>query len=109
MWPQYAAGFTTAFGAQGIAANLGAFSDDAVSSLLVLALAASTPKERMGQAMGSAELGRELGDAGGLLLVAGVATVTTLAFGYAALAVLLAAAPVLFALTRVRDVRSRRG
>lgn len=28
-------------------------------------LAASTPPERMGRTMGSAELGRELGDAGG--------------------------------------------
>lgn len=36
MWPLYAAGFTTAFGAHGIAANLGGFSDDAVTSLLVL-------------------------------------------------------------------------
>src|SRR3954447_20633223 len=36
MWPLYAAGFTTAFGAHGIAANLGSFSDDAVTSLLVL-------------------------------------------------------------------------
>ncbi|MCX4427121.1 hypothetical protein [Streptomyces mirabilis] len=36
MWPLYAAGFTTAFGAHGIAANLGGFSDDAVTSLMVL-------------------------------------------------------------------------
>lgn len=36
MWPLYAAGFTTAFGAHGIAANLGAHSEDAVTSLLVL-------------------------------------------------------------------------
>lgn len=36
MWPLYAAGFTTAFGAHGIAANLGGFSEDAVTSLLVL-------------------------------------------------------------------------
>ncbi|OPG08303.1 hypothetical protein B1R27_10380, partial [Streptomyces sp. GKU 895] len=36
MWPLYAAGFTTAFGAHGIAANLGADSGDAVTSLLVL-------------------------------------------------------------------------
>ena len=35
MWPLYAAGFTTAFGALGIAANLGS-SGDVVSSLLVL-------------------------------------------------------------------------
>ena len=36
MWPLYAAGFTTAFGAHGIAANLGGHSEDAVTSLLVL-------------------------------------------------------------------------
>ncbi|SCG13031.1 Major Facilitator Superfamily protein, partial [Streptomyces sp. MnatMP-M27] len=36
MAPLYAAGFTTAFGAHGIAANLGGFSNDAVTSLLVL-------------------------------------------------------------------------
>ncbi|MEW2563159.1 MFS transporter [Streptomyces griseorubiginosus] len=56
-------------------------------------LASSTPPERLGQTMGSAELGRELGDAGGPLLVAAVATATTLTYGYAALAVLLAAGP----------------
>jgi len=44
--------------------------------------------------MGTAELGRELGDAGGPLLVAAVATAVTLAIGYAALAVVLAAGPV---------------
>ena len=57
------------------------------------ALAASTPPERLGQTMGAAELGRELGDAGGPLLVAGIATATTLTAGYAALAALLATAP----------------
>jgi hypothetical protein len=36
MWPLYAAGFTTAFGAHGIAASLGGLSADAVTSLLVL-------------------------------------------------------------------------
>jgi len=36
MWPLYAAGFTTAFGAHAVAANLGAFSDDAVQSLMTL-------------------------------------------------------------------------
>lgn len=49
----------------------------------------------MGRTMGSAELGRELGDAGGPLLVAGVATVSTLTTGYGALAILLAAGPLL--------------
>lgn len=57
-------------------------------------LATSAPSARMGQTMGTAEVGRELGDAGGPLLVAGVATVTTLGLGYAALAVVLAAGPV---------------
>src|SRR3954467_7419674 len=36
MWPLYAAGFTTAFGAHAVAANLGGFSGDAVTSLMVL-------------------------------------------------------------------------
>ncbi|MFG2858412.1 hypothetical protein ACGFZ9_49080 [Streptomyces mirabilis] len=41
---------------------------------------------------GAAELGRELGDAGGPLLVAAVAAATTLTAGFAALAALAAAA-----------------
>ena len=45
--------------------------------------------------MGAAEVGRELGDAGGPLLVGAIATVSTLAFGYAALAALLAAGSLL--------------
>ncbi|MFB6838552.1 MFS transporter [Streptomyces sp. NPDC056361] len=53
-------------------------------------LATSTPEEHMGQTMGAAELGRELGDAGGPLLVAAVATTATLTYGYAALALLTA-------------------
>src|SRR4051794_7180622 len=36
MWPLYAAGFTTAFGAHGIAANLGQAAGDLSSSLLYL-------------------------------------------------------------------------
>lgn len=38
MWPLYAAGFTTAFGAHAVAANLGGFSEDAVESLLTLGM-----------------------------------------------------------------------
>ncbi|MGW0521845.1 MFS transporter [Crossiella sp. NPDC003009] len=64
-----------------------------ITPLGFAALAAATPEERMGQTMGAAEVGRELGDAGGPLLVAGVATVSTLASGYAALAVLVAVVP----------------
>ncbi|MFF9277329.1 MFS transporter [Streptomyces griseosporeus] len=66
-----------------------------ITPLGFAALAAGTPPERLGQTMGAAELGRELGDAGGPLLVAGVASAATLAYGYAALAVLLALGPVL--------------
>jgi MFS family permease len=36
MWPLYAAGFTTAFGAHGLAANLGGFTTGHHNSLLVL-------------------------------------------------------------------------
>ncbi|MDX5961935.1 MFS transporter [Rhodococcus opacus] len=65
-----------------------------ITPLAFAALATSTPEERMGQTMGAAELGRELGDAGGPLLVAGAAAAATLAVGYAVLAVLIAASPV---------------
>lgn len=41
--------------------------------------------------MGAAEVGRELGDAGGPLLVGALATAATLGFGLIGLAVLLAA------------------
>ncbi|MFJ5520246.1 MFS transporter [Streptomyces griseoluteus] len=52
-------------------------------------LAANTPRERLGQTMGAAELGRELGDAGGPLLVAAVASLATLTYGFGALAVVV--------------------
>lgn len=77
-----------------------------ITPLGFAALAASTPEERMGQTMGSAELGRELGDVGGPLLVAGVATVSTLTSGYAALAVLLTAGPLLALAIRPRTART---
>ncbi|WLW51161.1 MFS transporter [Streptomyces sp. YU58] len=60
-----------------------------ITPLGFAALASSTPRERLGQTMGAAELGRELGDAGGPLLVAGVAAAATLAYGYGVLAVVL--------------------
>ncbi|MEV7794808.1 MFS transporter [Streptomyces sp. NPDC087512] len=59
-----------------------------ITPLGFAALAASTPAERLGQTMGAAELGRELGDAGGPLLVAAVASLATLTYGFGALAVL---------------------
>ncbi len=52
-------------------------------------LAGHTPAERLGQTMGAAEVGRELGDAGGPLLVGAVAAALTLSWGLAALAVIL--------------------
>jgi MFS transporter, DHA1 family, tetracycline resistance protein len=65
-------------------------------------LAAHAPRERLGQTMGAAEVGRELGDAGGPLLVGAVAAASTLALGFTGLAVVLAALAVLIAATRGR-------
>lgn len=76
-----------------------------ITPLGFAALAAATPEERMGQTMGSAELGRELGDAGGPLLVAAVATVSTLTTGYAVLAALLAVAPLCALTLRARTAQ----
>ncbi|MCI0142990.1 MFS transporter [Arthrobacter bambusae] len=55
-------------------------------------LADNTPPERIGRTMGSAELGRELGDAGGPLLVGGIGALAGLPLGLGALAILIAAA-----------------
>nr|WP_250566822.1 MFS transporter [Streptomyces sp. Tu102] len=74
-----------------------------ITPLGFAALAASTPTERLGRTMGSAELGRELGDAGGPLLVAAVASLATLTYGYAALALLIAVGPVLALLKSARN------
>ena len=67
--------------------------------LAFASLAAATPANRLGQTMGAAELGRELGDADGPLPVAGIAVAATLTAGYAALAAILAAAPLVLWLT----------
>jgi DHA1 family tetracycline resistance protein-like MFS transporter len=58
-------------------------------------LAAATPRERLGQTMGAAEVGRELGDAGGPLLVGAIAALSTLTLGMTGLAILLALTAVL--------------
>ncbi|MGW3354440.1 MFS transporter [Streptomyces bungoensis] len=71
-----------------------------ITPLGFAALATSTPTERLGQTMGAAELGRELGDAGGPLLVATVASLTTLTHGYAVLAVILVLGPAFTLLRR---------
>ncbi|MFD7660914.1 MFS transporter, partial [Actinosynnema sp. NPDC059797] len=62
-------------------------------------LAATTPEERLGQTLGSAEVGRELGDAGGPLLVGALAAATTLGVGLLGLAALLACTAAVVALT----------
>ena len=53
--------------------------------------------------MGTAELGRELGDAGGPLIVGAIATAAALATGYGALALILAAIPTARLLLRRRS------
>ena len=60
-----------------------------VTPLGFAALAAVTPPERLGQTMGSAEVGRELGDAGGPLLVGGIAVAVGLAGGFLGLTAVL--------------------
>ncbi|WAH99056.1 MFS transporter [Arthrobacter sp. MMS18-M83] len=70
-------------------------------------LAETTPPERMGRTMGSAELGRELGDAGGPLLVGGISTIASLPFGLGALGLLIAAASVP-RLTSTRDAETNK-
>ncbi|SEP50596.1 MFS transporter [Amycolatopsis saalfeldensis] len=65
-------------------------------------LAATTPPERLGQTLGAAEVGRELGDAGGPLLVGAIAAVSTLGIGMGGLAALLAVIATLTALTTAR-------
>jgi predicted MFS family arabinose efflux permease len=57
-----------------------------VTPLGFAALAAAAPPGRLGQTMGAAEVGRELGDAGGPLLVGAIAAPAGLAIGLLSLA-----------------------
>jgi MFS transporter, DHA1 family, tetracycline resistance protein len=66
-----------------------------VTPLAFAALAAATPPERLGQTMGSAEVGRELGDAGGPLLVGAIATSLNLTGGLLGVAAIAAGTAVL--------------
>ncbi len=79
-----------------------------ITPLAFAALASSTPPERLGQTMGSAEVGRELGDAGGPLLVAGVGSIAALSYGYATLAAVLAIGPTLTLVSLLRRQPARR-
>jgi MFS transporter, DHA1 family, tetracycline resistance protein len=66
-------------------------------------LAATTPSERLGQTLGAAEVGRELGDAGGPLLVGALTAVATLTPALLILAALLSAtAAIVASLTKAR-------
>ncbi|MGK3201412.1 MFS transporter [Amycolatopsis sp. MEPSY49] len=65
-------------------------------------LAAATPKERLGQTMGAAEVGRELGDAGGPLFVGALATAGSLGLGLGGLAAALAVFAVAVGITARR-------
>lgn len=65
-----------------------------ITPLAFSRLAEGTPPERLGETMGSAEVGRELGDAGGPLLVGAVAAATTLTAGLGGFAAVLCIAAV---------------
>lgn len=65
-------------------------------------LAGTTPGERVGQTMGAAEVGRELGDAGGPLLVGALAVAGGLSVGLLGLGVVLAAVAVVVLVTAQR-------
>lgn len=66
-------------------------------------LAANAPPERLGQTMGAAEVGRELGDAGGPLFVGAVAAAVTLTPAVLTFACLLGAVTGLVAFSGVRS------
>lgn len=90
-----AAGFVAAAAIPGLPGTLTAAvligaGSGAVTPLAFAALARTTPENRMGQTMGSAEVGRELGDAGGPLIVGGLATLASLPVGLIALAAVIA-------------------
>lgn len=61
-----------------------------VTPLAFTALAEASPPERLGQTMGSAEIGRELGDAGGPVLVGALGATLGLGTGLVGLAALVA-------------------
>jgi MFS transporter, DHA1 family, tetracycline resistance protein len=89
-----AAGFAAAAllpdpAALGIAALTIGVGAGIVTPLGFAALAAAAPPGRLGQTMGAAEVGRELGDAGGPLLVGAIATPAGLGLGLLSLAAAL--------------------
>jgi len=90
--PLTAAGFVAAAllpgpAALGLAALTIGVGTGIVTPLGFAALAAAAPPGRLGQTMGAAEVGRELGDAGGPLLVGAIAGPAGLGVGLLSLAV----------------------
>ena len=103
-----AAGMTLAALIPGVGGILGAATAIGVgvglaTPLAFAHLAAITPPERLGQTMGAAEVGRELGDAGGPLLVGAIATTATLGAGFLGLSALLVVAGLATARAHVPD------
>jgi len=83
-------------GPAGVVAGVMVGAGTAVATPLAFAhLAGTAPPERLGQTMGAAEIGRELGDAGGPLLVGVVAAAVGLGGGLAALAIILGSVAVI--------------
>ena len=73
-------------------------------------LATTTPSERLGQTLGAAEVGRELGDAGGPLLVGALAAAITLNPAMLILAALLTTtAAIVAAPAPIRTQQTRQG
>ena len=77
-----------------------------VTPFAFAALADSTPAERMGRTMGTAELGREVGDSAGPLLVGSVATAFALPVGLATLGGVTIASAVIVGAARVARASS---
>jgi DHA1 family tetracycline resistance protein-like MFS transporter len=105
-----AAGFAAAAllpgpAALGIAALTIGIGTGIVTPLGFAALAAAAPPGRLGQTMGAAEVGRELGDAGGPLLVGAIAVPAGLGLGLVSLAAALLGAAAAVA-TRRPDTRT---
>ncbi len=73
-----------------VAAVIIGFGTGVITPVAFAALAVGSPAGRLGQTMGAAEIGRELGDAGGPLLVGGLAAGIGLASGFLGLAALIA-------------------
>nr|WP_211244070.1 MFS transporter [Actinospica robiniae] len=101
-----AAGMIPGLAGMLIAAVLIGVGTGVITPLGFAALASATPPERIGATLGAAELGRELCDAGGPLLVGAVAVGAGLAAGFGTLAALTAlAAPLTRASCRAASSR----